>query len=202
MRTVIVVRGREIPRRYRVVGPYVRPGAATQPLSLLVVKGIDQARGRHRRQRDPRFFLVNAVPEEEHWVLPRPATDLLAWAWQRWEIEVCHREMKSGWGVGAVQCWNVTATVRAVQVQVQVWPYALLVLAGDRAWGYDRHPPALRPAGLGWHGATRWSLATLWRGFRDALRAQPAFSPDATGTRGTWAEKEAWPTHLDAVLAA
>ena len=160
MRTVIGVRGREIPRRYRVAGPYVRPGAATQPLSLLVLKGIDQARGRHRRQRDPSFFLVNAVPEEGHWVLPRPATDLLAWAWQRWEIEVCHREMKSGWGVGAVQCWNVTATVRAVQVQV--WIYALLVRAGYRAWGYDRHPPALRPAGLWWHGAARWSLATLW----------------------------------------
>jgi hypothetical protein len=38
MRTVIVVRGREIPLRYRVAGPYVLPGAATQPLYLLVVK--------------------------------------------------------------------------------------------------------------------------------------------------------------------
>jgi hypothetical protein len=90
----------------------------TQPLSLLVVKGIDQARGRQRRQRDPSFFLVNAVPEEGHWVLPRPAPDLLAWAWQRWEIEVCQRELKSGWGVGAVQCWHVTATVRGASAGV------------------------------------------------------------------------------------
>jgi hypothetical protein len=129
---------------------------------VLLGKGSDQARGRQRRQRDPRFLLVNAVPEAGHWVLPRPATDLVAGAGQRWESAVCPRAMKSGWGVGAVQCWHVTATVRALQVPV--WTDALLVRAGSRAWGYDRQPPALRPAGLWWHGAARWSLATLWRG--------------------------------------
>lgn len=199
-RTTLTVRGRPIPLRYRVEGPYLRRGASGQPLYLLVVKGIDQARGRYRRQRAPVFYLVNAVAAEGHWVLPLPATALLAWAWQRWEIEVTHREMKTGWGVGAVQCWQATATVRAVQVQV--WTYALLVLAGYRAWGYDRHPPALRPAGLWWHGAARWSLPTLWRGYRLALASRPEFAPARAGTRGTWAEKEAWLGALAALLAA
>ena len=199
-RAPITVRGRQIPLRYRVEGPYLRRGAPEQPLYLLVVKGIDHAHGRHRRQREPAFYLVNALAEEGYWVLPLPAGELLAWAWQRWEVEVTHREMKTGWGVGVVQCWQPTATVRAVQVQV--WTYALLVLAGYRAWGYDRHPPTLRPAGLWWHGTVRWSLATLWRGYRHALASRPDFSPEWLGTRGTWAEKETWLHALDAVLAA
>jgi hypothetical protein len=199
-RATITVRGRQIPLRYRVEGPYLRRGAPEQPLYLLVVKGIDHARGRQRRQREPAFYLVNALAEEGHWVLPWPAVELLAWAWQRWEVEVTHREMKTGWGVGIVQCWQPTATMRAVQVQV--WTSALLVLAGYRAWGYDRHPPILRPAGLWWPGAVRWSLATLWRGYRHALASRPAFSPDWLGTRGTWAAKETWLHALDAVLAA
>lgn len=87
-------------------------------------------------------------------------------------------------------------------VQTQVWTYALLVLAGYRAWGYDRHPARLRPAGLWWHGAARWSLATLWRGYQDALDTPPAFSLACAGTRGTWAEKEAWLAALDRLLAA
>ena len=82
------------------------------------------------------------------------------------------------------------------------------MLAGYRAWGYAGHPAALRPRGLWWRGAARWSLPTLWRGYRQALaqaRAQaqdPVFSPGREGTAGTWAEKEAWLHHLDALLAA
>ena len=198
--TTVCVRGRPIPLRYRVEGPYLRTGAPGQPLFLLVVKGIDQARGRHRRRRKPAFWLVNAVPREGQWVLPLPAEELLAWAWQRWEVEVCHREMKTDFGVGEVQCWHPLATVRAVQQQV--WAYAVCVLAGYRAWGYAGHPAALRPRGLWWRGAARWSLATLWRGYRQALAQLPAFHPGHAGTRGTWAEKDAWLHHLDALFAA
>ncbi|HSK83314.1 MAG TPA: hypothetical protein VK902_07890 [Rubrobacter sp.] len=41
--------------------------------------------------------------EGGEWVLPYPAHELLTWAWQRWEVEVCHREMKSGFGLGEAQ---------------------------------------------------------------------------------------------------
>jgi hypothetical protein len=47
--------------------------------------------------------------------LPYPATDLLAWAWQRWAIEVAHREQKTTFGLGEPQCWNATATVTTTQ---------------------------------------------------------------------------------------
>jgi hypothetical protein len=196
-RTVRCVRGRAIPLRYRVEGPFLRERAAACPLFLLVVKG-SAARG--RRRREPAFFLVNALPQDGAWVLPLPAEELLAWAWQRWEVEVGHRAMKTDWGVGAVQCWHPIATVRAAQWQA--WTYALCVLAGYRAWGYDRHPRALRPPGLWWAGAARWSLATLQRGYRQELARYPDFLPTRAGTRGTWAEKEAWLRHLDALLGA
>ena len=41
--------------------------------------------------------------------------ELLAWLWQRWEVEVAHREMKSGFGVGEMQCWTAVSTVASVQ---------------------------------------------------------------------------------------
>jgi hypothetical protein len=196
----LLVRGRSIPLTYRVEGPYLRRGASKQPVFLLVVKGIDRGRKAHHRRRDPHFFLVNAVPVEGCWVLPRGAVELLTWAWQRWEVEVAHREMKSGCAVGAVQCWNARATVAAVQVMV--WTYALLVLAGYRAWGYQHHPRVLRPVGLWWRGAARWSLATLWRGYHAELAAQPELRPTPARTRGTWPETEAWIAQIVTRLVA
>jgi hypothetical protein len=44
--TTVRVRGRDVPLRYRVTGPYVRRGAAGRPLFLLVVGGSVQAHGR------------------------------------------------------------------------------------------------------------------------------------------------------------
>jgi hypothetical protein len=199
-RTTVCVRSRDLVLRYRVAGPYVRKGAAQRPLFLLVVKGSGQARGHRRRRRKPAFWLVNAVWREGQWVLPDPAAQLLAWAGQRWDTEVAQREMKTDFGVGAVQCWHPVATVRAIQQQV--WAYAVCVLAGYRAWGYAGHPAALRPRGLWWRGAARWSLATLWRGYRQACAQQAAVHPARAGTRGTWAEKEAGLHRLDAVFAA
>lgn len=186
------VRGRSIPTRYRVEGPFVVRKAASQPVFLLVVPGIDRTTRRHRRQRDPHFWLVNAVKQGEDWVVPLPATELLAWAWQRWEVEVCHRELKTTLGVGEMQCWNMTSAILAVQWQV--WSYAVLVLAGYRAWGLLRQP--LQPPGRWWTGAARWSLATLWRGYRQELWGRHAFRALWTGTESILAENGPWMSAL------
>jgi len=88
-RTTLTVRGRDIPLTYRVEGPFVRARAADRPLFLLVVRGLAQAQRRHRRRREPAFYLVNAVQQEDGtWALSLPAEELLAWAWQRWEVEI------------------------------------------------------------------------------------------------------------------
>ena len=195
--STVRVRGRDVPVRYRVAGPYVRRGAAGRPLVLLLVGGSVQARGRYRRRRKPAFFLVNAVQRDGQWVLPRPAEDLVAWAWQRWEVEVCHREMKSEFGVGEAQCWSAAATVRAVQLQA--WAYAVCVLAGYHAWGYNRHPRFTR--GVWWGGAPRWSLHTLWRGYQQAFGRSPLRHPARATARGTWAEMEIWFHQMDGLAA-
>ena len=181
----VPVRGRAIPLRYRVAGPFVVKRAADRPLFLLVVRGV--ARHRRRLRREPSYWLVAAVPGGDGWRLPLPAEELLAWAWQRWEVEVCHRELKAGFGLGEPQCWNATAT--EVAAQWQAWAYAVLVLAGVRAWGLTTGP--LRPPGRWWAGAARWSLGTPWRGYRQELWGSGDFRALWTGTGADWGAKAA-----------
>ena len=183
-----IVRGRSVCPRYRVEGPFVLEGAAERPVFLLVVKGVDRRSKRHRRQRDPSFFLVTAIWDGERWVLPFLAGDLLGWMWQRWEVEVAHREMKTGFGLGEAQCWSKNAAVLAVQWQA--WAYGVLVLAGYRAWGLGRGP--IRPPGRWWKGSGRWSLGTLWRGYRAELWGSEGFRPAFTVTGDGWPEKESF----------
>ncbi|MDQ7033338.1 MAG: hypothetical protein Q9P01_00420, partial [Anaerolineae bacterium] len=40
-----------------------------------------------------------------------PVKTLMFWMWQRWEVEVCHRELKSNFGLGNKQCHNPHAAV-------------------------------------------------------------------------------------------
>jgi hypothetical protein len=161
--TDVVVRGRTIPLTFRVEGPFLLKGAATRPLMLLVVKGIAKRSSRHKR-RDP------------------------AWAWQRWEIEVAHREQKTGFGLGDPQCWGPRSAVSAVQLVG--WIYGLTVLTGIRTWGLGRAPTA--PATRWWRGSGRWSLGQLWTGLRAELWELGEFQPVWTRTGGNWWEMADW----------
>jgi hypothetical protein len=190
----VEVRGRTLHLRYRLEGPYLRERAAEQPLFLLVVRGETWYAGREvrqRKQRKPAFYLISATKRGEEWQLPLPVEEVLAWLWQRWELEVAHREMKSGLGVGEMQCWNRRAAT--VAVQWSVWMYAVLVLAGYRAWGLFGGPQA---PGRWWGGARRWSLNTLWRGYRAALWGTGEFRAVWTASGDNWPQKESYLTGL------
>lgn len=177
------VRGRERHLQVKVAGPFLRKGAPNRPLFLIIVRG----KGNKRTRRPPLPFLVNAQPTVSGaWSLPLPVDQLLFWAWQRWEVEVAHRELKSNFGLGNKQCWNPVAAVTSVQWSA--WVYALLLLAGYRTWGLTGAPPV--PTRW-WRGSGRWSLNTLWRGYRAALWGRHQFKPINPGswlTRGdlTW----------------
>lgn len=186
--TPVAVRGRSIPLTYRTEGPYLVKGAPEQPLYLLVVRGMDQVRRGQRRRRKPAFWLVSAIPQDGQWVLPWPVTQLLAWAWQRWEIEVAHRELKSGFGVGEQQHWSATGAV--VVVQWMVWCYSLFVLAGYRVWGMG--PGPIRGPGRWWRGGGRWSLNRLWQGLRHELWGAAEFRPVWARPTANWWELADW----------
>jgi hypothetical protein len=189
------VRGRTRHLQVKVRGVIVRQGAAHCPLFLIVVRGKDNARTR----REPLPFLVNAQQADDgSWQLPLPLDTLLFWAWQRWEIEVCHRELKSNFGLGNKQCFNPQAAVASVQWSA--WVYALLLLAGYRTFGLTSAPAV--PTRW-WRGSQRWSLNTLWRAYRAALWQQPEFHPLCSPSPPDWGEKELllWALR-NAVLAA
>lgn len=186
--TVLRVRGREIPVTYRVEGPVLRQGAPQRPLYLVVVKGIKRRVNGKVREREPVFLLVNAAEVGGRWVLPLPVEELMAWAWQRWELEVTHRACKAEFGVGEVQCWGERSALRAVQVQV--WAVSLLLLAGYRTWGLG--PGTIRSPGRWWRGSGRWSFGRLWQGFRQEVWGEVEFRRIWLGTEANWAEKVDW----------
>lgn len=176
------VRGKLRHLQVKVHGAVLRKPAANVPLFLIVVRG---KHNRHTR-RDPLPFLVNAVRDADgQWALPLPLDMLLFWAWQRWEVEVCHRERKSNFGLGNKQCFNPTAAV--LSVQWSAWLYSLLLLAGYRTWRLTDAPAV--PTRW-WRGSHRWSLNTLWRSYRAAFWGQHDFHPLCTPSPADWGEKE------------
>jgi len=184
------VRGKEVHMRYQVLGAFVREGLAERPLFLIVVKGIHKQVGKrrfHYKHRGPSFYLVNAVFKNNSWQLPLPIECILAWLWQRWEIEVAHREMKSGLGLGEKQCWNRRSAITSVQWSA--WVYAILVLAAWRTWGLTGLSNTRTPW---WSGPKRWSFNTLWRQYRAQLWGARQFHPLWLSTSNNWQKKELW----------
>jgi hypothetical protein len=198
----VEVRGKTISMRYQLLGPFVREGLPARPLFLIVVKGMHRLVGKtkqHYKHREPSFYLISAVPTAQGgWQLPLPIATLLAWLWQRWEIEVAHREMKSGLGLGEKQCWNRRSAI--LSVQWSAWVYAILLLAGYRTWGLCSGPPT--PARW-WSGAKRWSLSTLWRSYRSELWNKTEFRALCTTSRDDWWKIQTWlPALHNSVSAA
>lgn len=195
----VVVRGRSIPLTTTVTGPWLIKGAPFQPLALIVVKGIDRGRGTTRRQRDPHFFLVTLeMIQEDAWSLPLPLAELLAWAWQRWEVEVMHRELKSGFGLGQQQSWSDDGAAQVVPFVV--WVYALLILTGSRTWGLG---PGAGPDLGSWWTARRWSIGRLRQGLRQELWQLGEFQPVWTRSPDPWAEITTWVgTRTNAIAGA
>jgi hypothetical protein len=191
----LVVRGRKRHLQVKVRGVFLRKGAPDCPLFLIVVRGKKNC---HTR-REPLPFLVNAQQADDgSWQLPLPLDTLLFWAWQRWEIEVCHRELKSNFGLGNKQCFNPYAAVASVQWSA--WVYSLLLLAGYQTFGLTHAPDV--PTRW-WRGSQRWSLNTLWRAYRAAFWQQHDFHPLYSSSPPNWLEKTPfWHALRNAAFAA
>lgn len=187
-RVPFLVRGRRVDPLVQVSGPWLVKGAPFCPVVLLAVRGVDRGRGCTRRQRDPSFFLVTiAMNSEDDWAVPLPVAELLAWAWQRWEVEVMHRELKSGFGLGQQHAFSDPGA--AGVIAWMVWSYALLILTGYLTWGLG--PGSGPPLGRWWQ-PRRWSIGSLVQHLRAELWQAGDFQPVWQRTPDTWGEITHW----------
>lgn len=188
----VPVRGRLVTMRTLLTGPWVLKGAPDQPVLLVVIRGVDRGSGGTRRQRAPQFLLVSAVcGATGRWEPAVPLPEVLAWAWQRWEVEVMHRELKSSFGLGEPQAWSPDGATTTVSWLL--WVYALVILAAYRTWGYR---PPTGPDRGGWWRPRRWSVGRALQHVRAEVWQLGEFSPPWRTSPDTWQEMRDWTTTL------
>jgi hypothetical protein len=117
--------------RYKeVTAVHWRQGAARRPLRLLVVAPTPY----YRRQRARRYYRRPAYLLTTD--LRSGARALLQIYFDRWQIEVNHRDEKDTLGVGQAQLWNPVAVPK--QPVLAVAAYSALLLAALLAFGAER----------------------------------------------------------------
>ena len=109
---------------------YWRSGGAKRPLRLLVVAPVpyDSGKGTRQYYRQPAFLLTTD--------LHRSAEVLLQAYFDRWQIEVNHRDIKDTLGIGQAQLRNPRSVPR--QPAMLVAAYSALLLAGIQVFGDSR----------------------------------------------------------------
>ena len=129
--TKIFYGGKRRTIRYKEVADvYWQGGAGKRPLRLIVVAPTPYRKSQSKKlyYRDPAYLLTSD--------LRSPAKQLLQIYFDRWQIEVNHREEKDTLGVGQAQLWNVTSVPK--QPVLAVAAYSALLLASLRAFGAER----------------------------------------------------------------
>lgn len=117
--------------RYKEVAEvFWQRGAGKRPLRLIVIAPTPYRKKQSNKfyYRDPAYLLTSD--------LHSPVKELLQIYFDRWQIEVNHREEKDTLGVGQAQLWNVTSVPK--QPVLAVAAYSALLLASIRAFGPER----------------------------------------------------------------
>lgn len=152
--------------RYKeLTGIYWQSGAGQRPLRLFVVAPIPyQVPGRKRKYyRRPAFLLTTD--------LRGTARELLQAYFDRWQIEVNHREEKDTLGIGQAQLRSVFSVPR--QPALAVAGYSALLLAGLLTFGSARHQ-AYQPLPKWRRNAHRPSCLDLITLLRKEIAENPA----------------------------
>ena len=129
--TKIFYGGKSRKIRYKEVSEvYWQRGASKRPLRLIVVAPTPYRKSQSKKlyYRDPAYLLTSD--------LRGSVKQLLQIYFDRWQIEVNHREEKDTLGVGQAQLWNVTSVPK--QPVLAVAAYSALLLASIRAFGAVR----------------------------------------------------------------
>ena len=129
---------------------YWQRGAGRRRLRLIVIAPTPYRKSQSKRlyYRDPAYLLTSDLRSS-----PK---QLLQIYFDRWQIEVNHREEKDTLGVGQAQLWNATSVPK--QPVLAVAAYSALLLASLQAFGAERgeayaqlpkwRPTARRPSCL------------------------------------------------------
>lgn len=129
--TKIFYGGKRRKIRYKEVAEvYWQRGAGRRPLRLIVVAPTPYRKRQSRKlyYRHPAYLFTS----DRHSSLQQ----LLQIYFDRWQIEVNHREEKDTLGVGQAQLWNVTSVPK--QPVLAVASYSALLLASLLAFGAER----------------------------------------------------------------
>jgi hypothetical protein len=117
--------------RYKEVSSVLwQSGAKTRPLRLFVIAPTPYRKRKSSKlyYRQPAFLLCTDMRSS--------ARQLLQIYFDRWQIEVNHREEKDTLGIGQAQLWNPTAVPK--QPALAVAAYSALMLAALKVFGAER----------------------------------------------------------------
>jgi hypothetical protein len=129
--TKIFYGGKRRKIRYKAVADvYWQRGAARRPLRLIVVAATPYRKNQSTRlyYRHPAYLLTSDLQSS--------LKQLLQIYFDRWQIEVNHREEKDTLGVGQAQLWNPTSVPK--QPVLSVASYSALLLAALKTFGAQR----------------------------------------------------------------
>lgn len=129
--TKIFYGGKRRKIRYKEVSVvHWQHGAGKRPLRLLVIAPTPYRKNQSKKlyYRDPAYLLTSDLRSS--------VKQLVQIYFDRWQIEVNHREEKDTLGIGQAQLWNVTSVPK--QPVLAVAAYSALLLASIRAFGAER----------------------------------------------------------------
>jgi hypothetical protein len=129
--TKIFYGGKRRKIRYKeVTEVYWQRGAGQRRLRVIVIAPTPYRKSKSKRlyYRDPAYLFTSD--------LRRCAKQLLQIYFDRWQIEVNHREEKDTLGVGQAQLWNAISVPK--QPVLAVAAYSALLLASLKAFGAER----------------------------------------------------------------
>ena len=164
--TKIFYGGKNRKIRYKeLTSVYWQRGAKQRPLRLIVVAPTPYRKAKSKRlyYREPAYLLTSD--------LNNSLKQLLQIYFDRWQIEVNHREEKDTLGVGQAQLWNETAVPR--QPVLSVAAYSALLLASFQTFGAERGA-AYAPLPKWRRSARRPSCLDLIALLRKEMAQQPA----------------------------
>ena len=163
--TKIVYGGKRRKVRYKELSDiYWQGGARRLPLRLFVVAPTPYRKRKSGRlyYRQPAYLLCTDLVHD--------AKPLLQIYFDRWQIEVNHREEKDTLGVGQAQLWNCNAVPK--QPPLAVAAYSALLLAAIKTFGPERND-AYAPLPLWRKNAKRPSCLDLITLLRKEMDEHP-----------------------------